>query len=83
MSIGTNIKTLRESNGFTQAELAQKVGVTPSMITQLERNSKVLTLPLGYCIAEALHCSMYDFVEEQTVLNRQKEYLCNRMSKYE
>ena len=33
-----NIKTIRESLGMSKAELAEKAGVYPSMIYDLERN---------------------------------------------
>lgn len=36
MSIGSNIKKLRESKDMTQEELAEKIGVTRSAVTQWE-----------------------------------------------
>lgn len=60
MSIGENIKRLRESCNLTQSELAELVGVTQSMIAQVERGSKTLSVPLGQEIAKALNCELTD-----------------------
>jgi transcriptional regulator with XRE-family HTH domain len=37
-NLGDKIKTLRKKIGMTQKELAQQVGLTPSFISQLEKN---------------------------------------------
>lgn len=64
MSIGENLKNARKSRGYTQAELAEKVGLTQSMIAHLESDIRVLSLPLAVSIAETLECSVMDFVQE-------------------
>ena len=43
MSIGENIKKIRNSNGLTQEALANKVGITRPMLTQIERGTKTPT----------------------------------------
>lgn len=58
MSIGENLKQLREQRNMTQLELAERVGVTGPMICQIERGTKVPTLPLSLDIARALHCDI-------------------------
>ncbi len=40
MSIGTNIRELRKSKGWTQVELAQKLNMTQQAITAYERGKK-------------------------------------------
>ena len=70
MSIGENIKNLRLLNDMTQEQLGTKVGVTISMISQIERGTKVVTLPLGKQIAEVFGCKVDDlFNEVGSVLN--------------
>lgn len=64
MSIGENIKRLRTNLNLKQTELAKKVGVTPSMITQIERGSKVPSMPLGKAIANALNCDINELYED-------------------
>lgn len=62
MSIGENIKRIRTDRKMNQTELAKEVCVSQSMICQLERGTKVPTLPLGKAIADALGCSIDDLL---------------------
>lgn len=62
MNIGENTKKIRIEAGLTQEELAQKVGVGRSMLAQIERGTKTLSLPLAVDLADALECSVYDFI---------------------
>lgn len=62
MSIGENLRKIREKTGMNQTELAKAIGVTASMINQLEQDRKILTVPLGKEIAKALHCKVDDFL---------------------
>lgn len=64
MSIGENIKNLRLRNDMTQEELGNKVGVTISMISQIERGTKALTLQLGKQIAEVFDCTVDDLFND-------------------
>lgn len=65
MNIGKNIKDLRIKAGLQQAELAEKVGVTQSMICQIERGTKACSIQLGAEIAQALGCQMADMLAEE------------------
>ena len=62
MNIGLNIKAMREEIGMNQVELAAKVGVTQSMICQIERGTKACTMQLGAEIANALGCEIGDLL---------------------
>ncbi len=64
MSIGENIKNLRLRNDMTQEELGNKVGVTISMISQIERGTKAVTLQLGKQIAEVFDCTVDDLFND-------------------
>ena len=64
MSVGANIKAQRMANNMTQKELAEKVHVEQSMICQIERGTKVPTLPLSMDIAAALGCDIGDLAKE-------------------
>lgn len=65
MSIGENLKNVRKSRGYTQTELAERVGLNQSMIAHIESGMRVMSLPLAISIAEILECSVLDFVQEQ------------------
>lgn len=54
MSIGANLKRIRTDSGMSQKELANAVNVTQSMIAQIERGTKALTMELGKEISEVL-----------------------------
>lgn len=63
MSIGANIKARRLARDMTQKELATQVNVDQSMICQIERGTKVPSLPLSMEIAAVLGCHVEEFME--------------------
>lgn len=63
MSIGANVRRLRKEKGISQTELAEAVHVTQSMIAQIERGTKALTMELGMEISEALGVSINALLE--------------------
>lgn len=63
MTIGRNIKSLRERKGMTQYELAEKVGVTQAQICMCEKGSNTPSLRLCIKLAAALSCSLNDIVD--------------------
>ncbi len=58
MNFGSNIKKVREKISLSQKELADKVGITQSMICQIEKNLKIPSVAVGYEIAKALEVSL-------------------------
>ena len=62
MSVGENIAKLRNEIGLSQRELAEDVGISQSMVAQIERGSKALTVPLAKQIAEKLGKSITDII---------------------
>ena len=64
MNISASIKAKRLECGLTQKELADKVGVDPSMICQIERGTKSPTLALSVEIAAALGCDVCEFTKD-------------------
>ena len=52
MEFGANLRELRESAKMTQAELAEKIGVTRALIAQYELGSKSPTVPVAARIAQ-------------------------------
>lgn len=64
MSIGANLKRLRTDKGMSQTELAEAVNVTQSMIAQIERGTKSLTMELGKEVSEALKVSVNELLED-------------------
>ena len=62
MSVAENIEKMRNSKNMTQTELAVAVGVSQSMIGQIERGSKMPTVLLAHDIAKVLGYSLQDIV---------------------
>lgn len=60
MSLGENIRRLREDKGITQALLAEKAGITQAMLCQIERGTKNPSLQVGREIAHLLECTVDD-----------------------
>lgn len=67
MSIGANLKRVRLEAGLNQTELAEKVGVTQSMIAQIERGTKAMTMELGRELAEALNVQVGEFLKNEVI----------------
>jgi transcriptional regulator with XRE-family HTH domain len=55
----------RESQGMNQATLAEKAGVTPAAISQIEKGTRVPTIPVLHQIAHVLGVSL-DYLTGKT-----------------
>lgn len=58
--IRNRIVVLRAERGWSQNELAQKVGVTRQSIAAIEKGKYSLSLQLAYQIAEAFNLKLED-----------------------
>lgn len=52
--IGQRLRARREAQGLTQAELAERVGITDNYLSAVERGVKLPTLPTLDALATAL-----------------------------
>lgn len=64
MSVGENIRRIRTNKGITQAYLAEHVGISQSMLCQIERGTKNPSLQIGTEIARLLECTVEDLLTE-------------------
>lgn len=64
LSIGANLKRLRTEKGMSQEELACSVHVTQSMIAQIERGTKALTVELAKEVLAVLGATMDDIWDD-------------------
>lgn len=64
MTIGENIRKLREAKNFTQEALAEKVAVNRSYIAKIELDIQTPTLPMSKALAKALDCALTDLVSD-------------------
>lgn len=69
MSIGKNLKLLRQSADLTQTDLARKSGVDQSMISKIERGEfENPTIDTLRGLAKALGCGIVDLLPEEDKL---------------
>jgi transcriptional regulator with XRE-family HTH domain len=64
--IGANVRRRRLALGLTLDQLAETSGVSPTMLSEVERSVKNPTVKLAYQIARALGCSLTDLLEEES-----------------
>jgi transcriptional regulator with XRE-family HTH domain len=62
--IGAHVRQRRQALGLTLEQLAEASGVSPAMISEVERAVKNPTVKLAYQIALALGCSLTDLLED-------------------
>ncbi|HZV47896.1 MAG TPA: helix-turn-helix domain-containing protein [Thermodesulfovibrionales bacterium] len=66
LNVGKRIKELRMRTGMSQKEVADKVELTPSFISQVESNQIVPSLSSFLQICDALGVSLADTLEKKT-----------------
>ena len=57
--IGQNIQRLRKKSGMTQAQLAEKIGVSTAFISRVESGNKYVSIKVLAALADEFHVS-YD-----------------------
>lgn len=78
IDLGTRLKELRTRQGLSQTDLAKRVGVTPSTISQVESNQIFPSLPALFKMAEVLSVETGYFLQDSAgganpVVFRQQE----------
>ena len=63
MSVGENIRRIREEKKMSQEALAEKAGVTQAMISHIEKGIRIPSFLVAVEIAKALECKTEDFLE--------------------
>lgn len=63
MSVGENIRLIREEKSLTQAYVARRVGISQAMLCQIERGTKNPSLQVGKEIADVLGCNLERLLE--------------------
>ena len=61
------IQSQRKAKGYTQAELAKKLGVTQAIVSRWENGEENITLTTLVKIASALEIPLYNPLEKQAV----------------
>lgn len=58
MTVGERIKALRKAKGWTRTKLAQKAGISQSMMSYYERDKVEMSFFKAMCISTALGVSL-------------------------
>ena len=69
---GATIKTIRESKGLIQAELADQIGVTPKAVSKWETGKGFPDISLLESLASALDTSIIELMNGQPIVNRNR-----------
>lgn len=69
---GSTIKTIRESKGMTQAELAEKIGVTSKAVSKWETAKGLPDITLLQPLAAALDASVIELMNGEQIINRNR-----------
>ena len=64
MSVGANIRRLREEKGLSQSYVAERAGISQAMLCQVERGTKNPSLQVGVEIARLLGCEVSALVDD-------------------
>lgn len=64
MSVGENIRRIREEKKMSQETLAEKAGVTQAMISHIEKGIRIPSFLVAVEIAKALECKTEEFLTE-------------------
>ena len=62
---GDNLRAMRKANGLTQAELAQKLGVSPQAVSFWEMGSNEPTIVAVVGICKTFGCTISDLTGEE------------------
>ena len=62
MSVGENIRRMREEKNITQIWLSEQAGISQAMLCQIERGTKNTSLQVSAEIAAALKCRIEDLI---------------------
>lgn len=65
MTIGGNIRRLRESKGLTQEDLAAELGITASAVSLWESDKRSMNIKQADKLAHALGATLNELVDEK------------------
>lgn len=71
-TIGKNIKTAREAIGMPVVELAERIGVSSTAVSNWE-HGKMMSMPALLAVSQILHVSMDDLAKRKTNWDKFKE----------
>ncbi|BET28497.1 hypothetical protein wCauATS_06990 [Wolbachia pipientis] len=83
--IGQEVRNWRLKGGYTQKDLAEKIGVTYQIVLQYEKGTRQISIEKLYSIAEVLSINITDLIpvsKEKICLKNEKEEILNLIREY-
>lgn len=81
--IGKRIKILREANGFTREELAEKAEISSKFLYEVEKGRKGLSADTLLKISKTLSCSCDYILTGQVFMNEQNDQGVRLLNSFE
>ncbi|GAB3065552.1 helix-turn-helix transcriptional regulator [Salinicoccus sesuvii] len=69
----SNLKEFRTSHGYTQEELAKKVGASTGTISSYEQGNRNITVPMAMKLAVVFNVEWTIFFEDKVSVSYDKE----------
>ncbi|WEK12279.1 MAG: cupin domain-containing protein [Candidatus Microbacterium phytovorans] len=69
-TVGERVRELRATRGLTVRELARRIGVSASHVSQVERGIGSFSVPALYAVAAELDVQMHEILDPKTPLSR-------------
>ena len=79
-AIGNKLLIMRKKSGMTQAEVAEKAGLSDRTYADIERGSVNMRTETVLRICEALHITPDEILTEESSLQHKQEELFTRLS---
>ncbi len=83
--IAQKVRSWRLKRGYTQKDLAGKIGVTYQVVLQYEKGTRKISIEKLYAIAEVLSVGIIDLIpvsSEKICLKNEEEEILNLVRKY-
>src|SRR5882757_2378754 len=82
LKISYRIKEIRKEKRITIQELADKAGVSKGLISQIENNRTIPSLPVLMNIVQSLNLDLTEFFKDLSSKGRQEKVFVIRSSEY-
>ncbi len=83
--VGQKIRNRRLAKGYTQRDLAEKIGVTYQVVLQYEKGTRKISIEKLYAMAEVLSINIMDLIpvsNEKICLKNEEEEILSLIRKY-
>jgi len=73
-SIGEKISKLRKEAGLTQAQLAERIGISRPSLVKIENSQRAISLEEGDAISGILGISIYSLLDQEKKQSEEKSF---------